>query len=137
MATEPPGVYVDASAVVKLIVPEEESSHLQRYLAGRPLISSEIVGIEVPRAVVLRSRAIAAAGEAEQLLRELVLLVRLDDELRATAARVGPPALRSLDAIHLASALRVRDEIDAGVVYARRLAEAASAAGLPVGAPGR
>ncbi len=64
-----------------------------------------------------------------------VEIIELDDDLAVRAAAVGPATLRTLDAIHLASALLVADEVDAVVAYDARLADAAQAAGLTVVAP--
>ncbi len=62
-------------------------------------------------------------------------LVELDDRVIAAAAGLDPAELASLDAIHLASALSLGDDLGAFVCYDRRLAEAATAAGLPMLAP--
>lgn len=135
MATERRRVlYLDASAIVKLVVRERETEALLDHLAGAEVIASEVASIEVPRAALLKTGARETIGHAEALVRRF-FLVPLDEELSSRAARVQPPELRSLDAVHLASALRVRDQIEAVVVYDRRLAEAARAVGLPVTAP--
>lgn len=67
---------------------------------------------------------------------ESTTLLALRTDLLTRAGTLLPPALRSLDAIHLASALIIRDELDAFVAYDARLLEAASALGLPVASPG-
>jgi len=73
-------------------------------------------------------------GAAEALVGRL-RLVRLDDELLDAAGREAPASLRTLDAIHLACALLLGDELDALVTYDARQADAARAAGLVVAAP--
>jgi hypothetical protein len=62
-------------------------------------------------------------------------LVPITRDLLETAADLGPPSLRSLDALHLATALSLGSALDAFVVYDERLARAATEAGLPVVAP--
>ncbi|MBA3364221.1 MAG: type II toxin-antitoxin system VapC family toxin [Actinobacteria bacterium] len=136
MATNAPRlVYLDSSAILKLVVRETETDALARYLGQAQTIASEIASIEVPRAAYLKTGAEETVSRAEELLRYFHLL-ELDDELQREAARARPSELRTLDALHLVSALRVRDEIDAVVAYDRRLGEAARAAGLRVDAPG-
>lgn len=63
------------------------------------------------------------------------MIVELDETIASAAARVEPPSLRSLDAIQLASALAIGEELEAVVTYDRRMADAARAAGLAVMAP--
>ena len=129
-------LYLDASAIVKLVVRESETEALTRYLADAETLASEIVSIEVPRAAYLKTGAEEAIARAEEVLRYFHL-IELDDELQREAARVRPAELRTLDAVHLVSAVSVREEIDGVVVYDRRLADAAQAADLPIEAPGR
>ena len=137
MAVSAPRVtYLDASAIVKLVVREAETDDLIRSIGDAELISSEITEIEVPRAAYLRTGEPESIARAETVLRRLNL-VALDDELRREAARARPPDLRSLDAVHLVSILRLGKQIEAVVVYDRRLADAVRAAGLRVEAPGR
>ena len=100
-------VYLDASALVKLTVPEAGEAELRRYLAQRPAqVTSDIGRVEVTRAVNRRSRPVA--GLADRSL-EGVGRTTLDTEVVREAGRVGPPMLRTLDAIHLASAMRLGD----------------------------
>ena len=131
----PSAVYLDSSAIVKLVVHEPESDALVAYLANARRLTSVLAAVEVPRAALLETGAAETIPHTEALLRYFDL-VELDEELRGTAARTAPRQLRTLDAIHLASGLSLRDEIDAFVVYDRRLAAAAEAAGLPVESPG-
>lgn len=127
-------VYVDSSAIVKLVVRERETDVLRDYLRGAELVSSEIAEIEVPRAAYLRTARAESVSRAEALLRRFSL-VPLDDELRRAAARARPPGLRSLDAVHLVSCLRLASRLDAVVCYDRRLAVALHAGRLRVEAP--
>jgi len=90
--------------------------------------------VETFRAVA--RNAPGAAGGLPQVL-DLISLVGLDKAVRAAAQTVTPPAVRTLDALHLATALRMRDQLISFVTYDLRLAEAASATGLPADAPTR
>jgi hypothetical protein len=128
-------IYLDSSALVKLAIVEPESEALRAYLAERaddPRISSDLVRVEVTRAV-MRSQPSALLQAQQAVSRVNKLLV--GPELLATAASLQPPTLRSLDAIHLASALLLRNRLTAFVGYDGRLNAAARAAGLPVATP--
>lgn len=136
MASRPGGaVYLDASAIVKLVVRERETDALLGYLADADLIASEVVAVEVPRAAYLKTGVSETIDAAERLLRHFHL-VALDEDLNRAAARAKPAHLGSLDAVHLACALRVQDQIDAVVVYDRRLGAAVRDTGLRAHAPG-
>ncbi len=126
-------IYLDTSALAKLLIREAESAALRRFLvrqADQTRISSAVVRTELARAA---ARGSADAADVVAALDDLELL-RIDDELLDRAGRLQPVSLRSLDAIHLASALRARP-LTAFVCYDRRLGEAATALGLPVAAP--
>ncbi len=133
--------YLDASALVKLVREEPESTGLRAYLDEADLVSSELVLTEVPRAV---RRAAAHDPElpAELLvertaeLLEAVALLPLDRPLLAAAGALAEPALRALDAIHVAAAIDLAP-IDAFVSYDERQSAAARLAGLRTTAPGR
>ncbi len=126
--------YLDASALVKLIVAEPESGALRRYLGERPrIISSRIAEVEL-RCAVARQDEIDAGDRVSSLIATVELL-ELDGEVARRAGELTPATLRSLDAIHLASALVIAPEVDAVVAYDTRLAAAARAAGLAVVAP--
>jgi len=101
-------------------------------LRGQVLIASELVRAELPRAV-LRS-APDRLPVAEALIARL-RLVHLDAELLDAAGRRRPPALRTLDAIHVECALLLGGEVEALVTYDLRQAHAARAAGLAVRSP--
>lgn len=128
-------IYLDSSALIKLVFEEAESDVLTNWLAEReetPKISSQISIVEVVR--TCRRRVGDAVGDARQVLAGLDL-VPLAADLVEQATLVGPPELRSLDAIHLASVLSLREEVIAFVVYDVRLAAAAIEVGLPVASP--
>jgi predicted nucleic acid-binding protein len=129
-------IYCDSSALVKLVVEEAESEALDDWLSsqrGVQLTSSIIARTEVVLAVARYGDKWTAA--ANDLL-ATVAVVELDVDLADEAARMGSPGLRTLDALHLASALRIAQAITAFVVYDHRLAEAARSQGLRVVAPG-
>lgn len=128
-------IYLDSSALVKLVFDEAESEALARWLGERqdvPKISSQISTIELLR--TCRRRDEDAVAGARQLLAGLDL-VPIGADLVEQAALVSPPLLRSLEAIHLASALSVSEDVTSFVVYDTRLGAAAAGAGLAVAAP--
>lgn len=124
--------YVDASALVKLVVPEAESPQMLRwYVEAERVITSRVAVIETRRAA-------ARHRHDPDRLRSLVAMVEvfeLDPRVADRAASVGPTLLRALDAIHLATALELGESLGAFVTYDDRLAEAARAVGLPVVRP--
>ena len=130
--------YLDASALVKLATQEAESDALRRELAGyRDRVTSRLATVEVPRAIARRGpESVAAARDAVAQALEAVTVIELDEQVGSVAAGLEEARLRSLDAIHLASALVIRDELSAFVTYDTRLAAAARAAGLTVEMPG-
>lgn len=125
--------YADSSALVKLIVAEDESAAVQRWFVEAPQIACSRVGIiETARAAGRREHD---AAHRDWVLAQPVV-VELDATIAALAATVAPATLRSLDAIHLATALALLPDLDAFVTYDDRLAGAARALGLPVVRPG-
>lgn len=126
-------LYLDASALVKLAVREPETEALSAWLAGHALSSSELARAELVRACRLTDGSAARVAEAHRLLGELDLIA-VSREVLELAAVAGPPRLRTLDAIHLATALLAQP--DQLVAYDRRLLDAAAAAGLSVASPG-
>jgi uncharacterized protein len=132
-------VYADASALVKLVRDEAESSALRTYLQGAGLVSSELVLTEIPRAV-RRAAALDPDLPLDLLLEragaliEVLALRPLDRALLAGAGALSEPALRALDAIHVAAAVDL-DPIEAFVTYDERQAAAARLAGLRTMAP--
>ena len=126
-------VYLDSSALVKLVVAEPESAALRRWVRTRPLrVSCALARVEVLRAV--RSHGDRAAALAHRVLSG-VRLLRLDDDLLDRAAALDPAILRSLDAIHLAAAATFGASLEAVVTYDVRMTDAAALAGLPVASP--
>lgn len=132
--------YADSSALVKLVREEAESEALRAYLADADLVSSELVLTELPRAI---HRAVASDPELplELLLERVGQLVDalalrpLDRPLLAGAGAIAEPALRALDAIHVASAVDLLP-IEAFVTYDERQGAVARLAGLRTMAPG-
>jgi hypothetical protein len=126
-------VYLDSSALVKLVVVESESAALRRFLRRHPRrASSALARTEVVRAV--RHLGARATTRARQVVQRIDL-VRLDDALLDAAASLDESILRSLDAIHLASAQAMAAELEAIVTYDTRMAAGAEKLGLPVVAP--
>lgn len=126
--------YLDSSALVKLVVQEPESGTLTDFLAEWPVIAAcALARVEVVRAV--RAHGSAAIDRALQVLNRVTLL-RLDDSLLDAAANLGPPRLRSLDAIHLATALTLGRDLGVLVTYDERMRDAGEHMGLPMAAPG-
>jgi uncharacterized protein len=130
-----PALYLDSSAIVKLVAAEAESLALfdfvRRY--GERL-SSVLARVEVQRAVRRAKGSAAERRRADRVLAR-VALVRIDDPIIAMASQLRPIDLRSLDAIHLATALSASDGIAGFVTYDVRLARAATAARLAVFQP--
>jgi predicted nucleic acid-binding protein len=127
--------YLDTSALVKLIVPEPETGHLIAYLAERPRrVSSWLTRVELIR--VARRHGQDVVLHAQELCARLFML-RPDTTILDAAAQLPPQILRSLDAIHLASALRFGDALGDVVTYDLHMVEAATALGLQTVSPGR
>jgi predicted nucleic acid-binding protein len=126
-------LYLDSSAIMKLVVPEPGSASLAEEIArDADVVSSEIALTEVVRAV---GRAKGRIGRAERIVSSIAL-VPIDRSILAEAAAMHPGSLRSLDAIHLVSALSLRPDVDAFIAYDARLLGAASKAGLIARSPG-
>lgn len=128
-------IYLDSSAVVKLVRSEPGSAALVAWLgarAGVPVLTSALAEVEVPRAI--RRSAPAALPAVPAALARLHRH-EIDATVRAAAAAFPDAGLRSLDAIHLATAFQVGAELQAFVSYDTRLLEAAKQAGLPVACP--
>src|SRR5271170_5768648 len=133
MSAEQRLTFVDSSAIVKLAVAEPESAALRRHLARRqPLVSSALARTEVARALMPSGPEAVARGE---LVLRRIHLVRLNDRVLSTAGRMTPAELRSLDAIHLASARHLGLPVRQIVTYDERMADAAKACGWAVSSP--
>ncbi len=130
-------IYLDSSAIVKLVLPEPETEALLELLAGNPeRITSALARVEVMRAARRVGESASTIRRAEEVLNRLGLF-KVDTEVIKIAAGLDPRGLRALDAIHLATALCLGDQLGGMVVYDTQLAEAAEANGLSVLAPGR
>jgi predicted nucleic acid-binding protein len=126
--------YLDTSAVVKLLVREGETAALRRWLRRRPRrVASALLGVELVRAA-RRAGEPRLVVEARRLLGGITL-VGVDAAVLDRAAELEPGQLRTLDAIHLATALSLGAELDAVVTYDRRMADAAALLGLAIAAP--
>jgi predicted nucleic acid-binding protein len=118
---------------VKVVLREPQEGALRAEMsAWDGYVSSALLGVEAVRAC---SRHRGRYAENARAWLHDVALVPIDDALLDAATSIEPPKLRSLDAIHLATALSVREEIGAFLTYDERLAEAAERHGLPLAAP--
>jgi uncharacterized protein len=127
-------VYLDASAFVKLVVAEPESPALRRAIARWPQrASSTLLRTETIRAL-RRSGNTGQVPAARRLLRG-IRMVRMDEPLLGRAADLEPGELRTLDAIHLAAALEIGQDLGVMIAYDSRLKAAAQAYGLTVESP--
>ncbi len=124
------GLYLDASAITKLVILEQESAVLLHAVRGHNLFTSRIAVVEVGKAV-----ARSSPGADPRTTLSKLGFVELDADLAQIAGATGGPALRALDAIHVASALRLGPEIESFVTYDDRQADAARSAGLTVMSP--
>lgn len=129
-------IYLDSSALLKLVRAEAHSADLTAWLAARsemPLVSSTLARVEVLRTCRRIDERLLVQGRT--VLSALDMVPVGDDVLEA-AAELADPVLRSLDAVHLASALALDPDLDVFVAYDGRLLAAAQAAGLDVAQPG-
>jgi predicted nucleic acid-binding protein len=128
-------IYLDTSATVKLVTAEQESLALIDWLNAHPnehLATSAIGHIELIRAA---TRAGAAAAVAARTVASTIDTLVLTETIAAIAATIPPAELRTLDAIHLATAHAHRHSLTAFCVYDRRLLEAAQSQDLPIVSP--
>jgi predicted nucleic acid-binding protein len=125
--------YLDSSAIVKLVVAEPESGELRRYLRRRkPYVSSALVRAEVARALLpFGSQGVQGADAV--LAR--IDLIRMSDTVLRAAGRLLPEDVRTLDAIHLATAQRLGGDLARLVTYDTRMQAAAKGLGIDVVAP--
>jgi predicted nucleic acid-binding protein len=129
-----PATYVDSSAIVKLAVEEPESGALRRHLRRRrPLVSSALARTEVLRALLLEGEEGITRGRA---VLGRVELVRVNDRVLNAAGVLLPSDLRSLDAIHLATAQQLGPDLSHIVTYDEKMIEAAKRLGLKTASPG-
>jgi predicted nucleic acid-binding protein len=126
-------VYLDSSAIVKLVVAEPESAALRRYLRRRrPLVSSALARAEVCRALLPLGEPAVRRGH-EVLAR--LELIRVSDRILAAAGSLLPAELRTVDAVHLATAQQLGGDLARIVTYDERLRAASTATGCPVATP--
>jgi predicted nucleic acid-binding protein len=126
--------YLDTSAAAKLVVGEAGSVALRAWLEGcnTEIVSSDLLRTELLRAT--RREAPEHMQRARAVL-DSVILLSLPSAIFERAADLDPASLRSLDALHLAAALELGDELDGIITYDDRLADAARARGIGVIAP--
>ncbi|MGH9026105.1 MAG: type II toxin-antitoxin system VapC family toxin [Acidimicrobiia bacterium] len=125
--------YLDSSALVKLVIAEPESGALHGFLAARPeRASSALAKTELIRAVAPHGRA--GVERARAALLDL-FLIEVDEDVLEEAAELKPMSMRSLDAVHLASALSLGGALHIVVTYDEPMVGAAEAAGLSVESP--
>ncbi|HEU4674174.1 MAG TPA: type II toxin-antitoxin system VapC family toxin [Candidatus Limnocylindrales bacterium] len=131
---DPPAAYLDASALLKLIVDEPGSAELRGWLTPDVrIVMSRVGAIELVRAVRRLRRDLE--NETSAVL-SAVDLVELDAELAADAGVLVPVTLRTFDAIHIATAIRLRAAVPTFVAYDARLLAAARENGLRTASPG-
>ena len=123
--------YLDTSAALKLVVAEDETTALTAWLErhGDDVVSSDLLRTELLRAT--RRGAPHAMPRARAVL-DAVTLLTLPTSTFERAADLDPELLRSLDALHLAAALELGDDLDGLVTYDDRLADAAQLHGISV-----
>jgi len=125
---------VESSALAKLVLAESERSALLTHLRGATRwVTSLLTVTEVHRSAARRGPT--QAGQADGVLGQFLFL-DIDRQVIEVAAQLQPATLRTLDAIHVASALQLGAESRSFVTYDQRLADAARTAGLPVVSPG-
>jgi predicted nucleic acid-binding protein len=130
-------IYLDSCALVKLVAPAPETAALERYLrehADQRHVASALVRTEVRRALRRAEATAKQLATAEKLL-GAVITIAIRDELLDAAGALPEPGLRSLDAIHLATAQTLGPALTAFVTYDRRLLNAVDRANLPTAAP--
>jgi uncharacterized protein len=126
-------IYIDTSALLRLVFPDDTTSALKGFLQSDPdLVSSTLLEIEARRGTLRRAphrlpRVDALVGEVET--------VGISQAVVESASRLPDPMLRSLDAIHLATALLIREDIEVLLTYDDRLAVAARSHGIEVATP--
>ncbi len=128
-------IYLDSCALIKLVIAEAESAALAQHLvqAGQRTLSSEITIVETHRALVQLRVDAETHAQADELLTDTLLLpVR---PVLAAAGKLPYPGLRSLDALHLASAQNLGTTLTSFITYDQRLTRIAQEAGLQTAMP--
>src|SRR5258708_6018517 len=119
-------IYLDTCAAAKLILDETESNELKLFIAeraGAGLISSELLHPELIRAVC---RHDPTDDVRARVLLQRIMQVPINREVLTEAATIGGPMIRTLDALHLATAMNIINGLTAFVTYDNRLASAAT-----------
>ena len=126
--------YLDTSALVKLVVAEPASAPLRAWIEEQEVVpvSSDLARTELLRAV---RRGAPDRLVLARLVLDSMTVLHMTAAVFEAAGRIDPEGLRSLDAVHLAAALLLGDDLAGLVTYDDRLADAATANGIPVVAP--
>jgi predicted nucleic acid-binding protein len=128
-------IYVDTSAFLKTVFDEPQAPAIARYLAAAEaprLVSSTLLAVEARRGAL---RAAPRRLPRVDVALSRIAQIEMDGPLVEAASRLPDPMLRSLDAIHLATALMVRDDLDVLLTYDQRMLTAAAAHGLTTASP--
>lgn len=125
-------IYLDTSAFLKTVWAEPESAALLQAIGDSPTVSSALLTVETRRSTIRVDPA--RLPRADLLLGE-VTQIGLTDAVLESASRLPDPLLRPLDAIHLATALLLGDELDVLMTYDVRLATAARNYRIPIASP--
>ena len=130
---------MDTSALTKLLIDEPETPALQAWLAAHTGMGEYAATSALGRVELMR--VVARYGESGQSERARYLLDGLDilpltEPVITLAETIGPPTLRSLDAIHLAAAIQIKQELAAFVTYDHRLLDGCREVGLGTASPG-
>jgi len=128
-------IYLDTSAFLKTVLAEQQSDALGAYLAtfsSPRFVSSALLAVEARRSVLR-----AEPSSLPRLDLELLDVIQIDmtGVVLETASRLPDPVLRTLDAIHVATALQIREDVEVLVSYDHRMLAAAGAHGLPTASP--
>jgi hypothetical protein len=130
-------VYLDSSAIVKLVRPEPETYDLfERLQAWEQRVSSVIALVEVPRAIRRTASTPTMVRRMENVLGRIAF-IDLDATIRSRAALLEPVSVRTLDAVHIATVLDLGGDLESMVTYDERQAAAARDSGIEVLSPGR
>ena len=126
--------YIDTSALAKLVIAEPETEALRAWFAAseRNAVSCDLTRTELLRAV--RRAAPDRVVRAREVL-DSVTLIEVTTAMFDDAGLLDPTILRTLDAVHMAAALVLGDDLDGRVTYDERLTQAALANGVAVIAP--
>lgn len=126
-------IYLDTSAFLKLVKPEPQTAAMEAFVDGRAdFVASTLLAIEARRGAL--RRAPRSLPRVDLLLRE-VEMVAISPAIVESASRLPDPLLRSLDAVHLATAILLRPDLDLLVSYDTRMLAAAVAYGIPTASP--